>query len=61
MYIIAIAWLYITILMAVTETSVVAGVATFLFYGLGPLLLFWYVVATPTRKARRQQRNPSRK
>ena len=53
MYIVAIAWLYVAILMAVTETSFVAGVATFLFYGLGPLLLFWWVVGARVRKQRR--------
>lgn len=55
MYIIAIAWLYVTILMAVTEPSLVAGLATFFFYGLAPLLLFWYVVGAPTRKRRKQR------
>ncbi|HEY9398213.1 MAG TPA: hypothetical protein VIQ28_11380 [Burkholderiales bacterium] len=55
MYIIAIAWLYVTILMAVTEPSLVAGLATFFFYGLAPLLLFWYIVGAPTRKRRKQR------
>ena len=54
MYIVAIAWLYVAILMAATETSVVAGLATFIFYGLAPLLLFWWVVSAPTRKRRKQ-------
>ena len=45
MYIIAIGWLYVTVLMALTETSVVAGVLTFLFYGLFPVaLLVWLLV-----------------
>jgi len=56
MYIVAIAWLYVAILMAVTETSIVAGVATFFFYGLAPLLLFWWVVGAPTRKRRKQRK-----
>ena len=55
-YIVAIAWLYIAILMAVTETSFIAGLATFLFYGLGPLLLFWWIVGTRVRKQRRLMR-----
>jgi hypothetical protein len=55
MYIIAIAWLYVVILMAVTESSVTGALATFFFYGLGPLLLFWWVVGAPTRKRRRQR------
>ena len=56
MYIVAIAWLYVTILMAVTETSFVAGLATFLFYGLGPLRLFWWVAGARVRKRRRLMR-----
>lgn len=43
MYIIAIAWLYVTVLMAATEPSFVGGVLTFLLYGLGPLALFLYL------------------
>jgi hypothetical protein len=43
MYIVAIAWLYVTILMAATEPSLVGGILTFLLYGLGPLALFLYL------------------
>ena len=39
MYIVAIAWIYVTLLMALTETSFVAGAATFFFYGLFPLAM----------------------
>jgi hypothetical protein len=53
MYIVAIAWLFVTILMALTESSVTAGLLTFLLYGLAPLLLFWWIVGTPRRRARR--------
>jgi hypothetical protein len=42
-YIVAIAWLYVTLLMAATEPSVVGGVLTFLAYGAGPLAIFLYV------------------
>jgi hypothetical protein len=52
MYIVAIAWLFVTILMAATERSVTAGLLTFFLYGLAPLLLFWWIVATPKRRAR---------
>jgi len=42
MYIIAIGWLYVTLLVAATEPSVVAGIISFLFYGLLPCsLLLW--------------------
>ncbi|MEY4592424.1 MAG: hypothetical protein RIR18_1319 [Pseudomonadota bacterium] len=44
MYIILTAWLYVTVLMAVVETSLVAGVLTFVFYGLLPASLFWWLL-----------------
>lgn len=34
MYIIAIGWLWVVLMMALTETGVTAGIPTFLFYGL---------------------------
>jgi hypothetical protein len=57
MHIVAIAWLFVTILMALTERSVTAGMLTFILYGLAPLTLFWWVVATPRRRARNAARN----
>jgi len=53
MYIVAIAWTYVTLLMALTETSFVAGLATFLFYGLLPLALLLWLFGTPERRRRR--------
>ncbi|MGB7298266.1 MAG: hypothetical protein WA888_18185 [Burkholderiaceae bacterium] len=50
MLIIAIAWLYVVSLMALTETSFVAGLATFVFYGVLPLSVVLYLVATPRRR-----------
>jgi len=50
MYIVAIAWMYVTILMAVTEKSFTAGLLTFIFYGLFPCLLFIWLFSTPQRK-----------
>ena len=50
-HIIVIAWLYVTILMAATEPSLVGGVLTFLVYGLAPLALFVYLF--------RRRRKPS--
>ena len=52
MYIVAIAWLYVTLLMAATEPSFVGGVLTFLAYGAGPLAIFLYVFG------RRRPRSP---
>jgi len=51
-YIVAIAWLYVTLLMAATEPSFVGGVLTFLAYGAGPLAIFLYVFG------RRRPRSP---
>lgn len=53
MYIVAIAWLYVALMMAISEPSVVAGTLTFVFYGLLPCALLLWLVGTPQR--RRQQ------
>lgn len=53
MYIVAIGWLYVVVLMAMTETSVVAGIATLVFYGLLPVgLLLWLGGYRARRRAR---------
>ena len=54
MYIVAIAWIYITFLMSATEPSSTAGVLTFIFYGLLPCALFIWIVGTPQRKRNKQ-------
>lgn len=53
MYIVAIAWLYVTMMMAITEPSFVAGVLTFVFYGLLPCGLLLWLIGTPQRKRNR--------
>jgi hypothetical protein len=53
MYIVAIGWLYVTLLMAASETTVVAGVMTFLLYGAGPLALLLWLFGTPQRRRHR--------
>jgi hypothetical protein len=55
MYVIAIGWLYVTLLMALTEQSIVAGVLSFVFYGLLPMSLFAWLFGGPGRRRRRQQ------
>lgn len=50
MYIVAIAWIYITLLMAFTEANMTAGILTFLFYGLLPCALFIWIMGTPQRR-----------
>lgn len=53
MYIIAIGWLYITVLMAASENSITAGLLTLIFYGLLPLALFLFVFGTPAKRRAR--------
>lgn len=53
MYIIAIAWLYVTFLMAATEPSITAGILTFFFYGLMPCGLLLWILGTPQRKRKK--------
>jgi len=54
MYIVVIAWLYVVTLMAFTEKSVVAGVLTFLFFGLGPCALVVWLFGGPIRAKRKR-------
>ena len=53
MYIVAIGWLWVVLMMSLTETSVTAGILTFFFYGLAPLALFLWLAGTPARRRRR--------
>jgi len=56
MYIIAIAWLYVAFLMAVSETSLVAGIMTFVFYGLLPCALLLWILGAPQRKRNKKNK-----
>mgnify|MGYP000013396523 FL=1 len=59
MYIIAIAWLYVAFLMAVSETSLVAGIMTFVFYGLLPCALLLWILGAPQRKRNKKNKPES--
>ena len=55
MYIVPIAWLYVTVMMAVAEANSPSGTLlgafiTFLLYGAGPIALVMYVMGTPSRR-----------
>ncbi len=50
MYIVAIAWIYVVLMMSITEQSVIAGIVTFLLYGVLPLAIILYVMGSPRRK-----------
>lgn len=54
LYLVAIAWVYVVLLMAMTEVSFIAGVMTFFFYCAFPLSVLLYVMGTPLRKRKRQ-------
>lgn len=58
LYIVAVGWLYVVLMMAITERSFAAGAGTFFFYGVLPLSVVLYLLATPARrralKAKRQ-------
>jgi len=55
MYIVIIAWLYVTLMMAVAEATntngtILGAVFTFLLYGVLPLSLVVYLMNTPARR-----------
>jgi len=54
MYIVAIAWIYVTLLMALTEPNLTAGILSFVFYGLAPLALLLWLFGTPQRRRDRR-------
>jgi biotin transporter BioY len=57
MYIIAIAWLYITLLMAATEKTITAGILTFIFYGLLPCALLLWILGVNHRRFKKHQKS----
>ena len=55
MYLIAIAWMYVVLMMAVAEAlssqgSVLGAIFTLALYGLMPLGIVMYIVGTPGRR-----------
>ena len=54
MLIVAIAWIYVVLMMSLAEHSIVAGIMTFLLYGVLPLGVILYLIGTPQRKRKRQ-------
>ncbi|MFM1924932.1 MAG: hypothetical protein RIT44_738 [Pseudomonadota bacterium] len=60
MYLIIIAWLYVTLLMALAEAfstqgTLLGAIITFVFYGLLPMSLVAYLMGTPMRRKARQR------
>ena len=59
MYLIPIAWIYVTLMMAVAEATntdgtLLGALMTFLLYGLLPVGLVLYFMATPARRRARE-------
>jgi hypothetical protein len=55
MYLVAMAWIYVVLMMAVAEAmspqgSVLGAIATFVLYGALPLSIVLYILGTPARK-----------
>jgi hypothetical protein len=53
MYIVAIGWIYVVLMMSIVETSFTAGVMTFVLYCILPLGVILYLLGTPERRRRR--------
>ena len=58
MYLIAIAWIYVVLMMALAEAlstqgTVLGAVITFLMYGVAPLSVVLYIMGTPMRRRQR--------
>ncbi|MEQ1591484.1 MAG: hypothetical protein ABL892_03740 [Thiobacillaceae bacterium] len=55
MYIIAIGWAYVILMMAVTSSSLIKGLMVALFLGVLPLWLFIYVAGASRRRSMADQ------
>jgi hypothetical protein len=60
MYLIILAWLYVTLLMALVEAfstqgTVLGAIITFILYGALPLSLVVYLMGTPLRRKSKRQ------
>jgi hypothetical protein len=54
MWIVAVAWIYVVGLMAITEPTVVAGIMTFLCYCVLPLSILYYLSGSKGRRLRNE-------
>lgn len=54
MYIVAIGWLYVVLMMALSENSFIAGIATLFFFGLLPVAILLWLGGTKARRKARQ-------
>ncbi len=61
MYIVAIAWIYVALMMSVAEATntngtVLGGIVTFILYGILPTSIIIYIMDSPRRKRVRMAR-----
>lgn len=61
MYVVAIAWMYVVLAMALAEAlspqgSVLGALITFVLYGVLPLSIVLYILGTPARRKRLRAR-----
>lgn len=61
LHLVVIAWLYVAVMMAVAEAtatngSLLGAIVTFVLYGLMPMGIVGYILATPARRKARQAR-----
>ena len=61
MYLVAIGWLYVALMMSVAEAtnttgSVLGAIVTFVLYGLLPTALVMYLLGAPARRRARKER-----
>lgn len=52
MWIVAIAWIYVVVLMAATEPTAIGGIMTFVFYCAVPLSILFYLAGARRRRRR---------
>jgi hypothetical protein len=50
MFIIAIAWLYVALMLAIGASSLIGAIFSFLAWGPLPLTIFWYLFGRKRRK-----------
>jgi hypothetical protein len=55
MHIVALAWIYVVFMMSITERSAIAGIMTFLLYGVLPLAIILYLSGARQRKRNRMK------
>ena len=62
MYLVAIAWMYVVVMMSVAEATaangtVLGAMVTFVLYGILPCVILMYLMGTPMRNRARQKKD----